>query len=163
MKLNKEKFLKSEFGSELKSMITVWDQTLDKNRRIEDNKKIMKVLAWCQAQWEVYRMAIRHCYGVEYHFTRTDEYFGICNEDESDWLMKMTRGPVSPKISAPKSGVDDSDYADTGNRMEESDGNMRSEDNIHEKKFVSQGNPYLPLCKKLERKFKRDTGTFPVE
>ena len=51
----------------------------------------MRDLAWCQAQWEVYKLALKHFYGVEYFFTRTDEYFGICTEDESDWLMKVER------------------------------------------------------------------------
>lgn len=96
MKLNKEKFLKAEFGSELECTITAWDQALEKNRRTGEDKEILKTLAWCQAQWEVYRMAIKHFYGVEYHFTRTDEYYGLCTEDESDWLMKVDREP--PKL-----------------------------------------------------------------
>lgn len=91
MKLNKEKFLKTEFGGELECTITAWDQALEKNRRTGEDKEILKTLAWCQAQWEVYRMAIKHFYGVEYHFTRTDEYYGLCTEDESDWLMKVDR------------------------------------------------------------------------
>lgn len=33
----------------------------------------------------------QHFYGVEYHFTRTDEYYGLCTEDESDWLMRVKR------------------------------------------------------------------------
>lgn len=96
MKLNKEKFLKTEFGGELECTITAWDQALEKNRRTGEDKEILKTLAWCQAQWEVYRMAIKHFYGVEYHFTRTDEYYGLCTEDESDWLMKVDREP--PKL-----------------------------------------------------------------
>lgn len=91
MKLNKEQFLKTEFGAELECTITAWDQALEKNRRTGEDKEILKTLAWCQAQWEVYRMAIKHFYGVEYHFTRTDEYYGLCTEDESDWLMKVDR------------------------------------------------------------------------
>lgn len=91
MKLNKKKFLKTEFGGELECMITAWDQALEQNRRTGEDKTNLKTLAWCQAQWEVYRMAIKHFYGVEYHFTRTDEYYGLCTEDESDWLMKVDR------------------------------------------------------------------------
>ena len=92
MKLNKEKFLKTEFGCELECMITTWNQALEKNRRTGDDKDILNTLAWCQAQWEVYKMAIKHMYGVEYHFSRTDEYYGLCNNDGSDWLMKVDRG-----------------------------------------------------------------------
>lgn len=89
MKLNKEQFLKSEMGGELVCTITAWDQALEKHNRIGEDKDILRTLAWCQAQWEVYRMAIKHFYGVEYHFTRTDEYYGLCTEDESDWLMRV--------------------------------------------------------------------------
>lgn len=68
MKMNKEQFLKTEFGGELESTITAWDDALSRNR---EDKEVLRTLAWCQAQWEVYRMAIKHFYGVEYHFTRT--------------------------------------------------------------------------------------------
>ena len=88
MKMNKEQFLKTEFGGELESTITAWDDALSRNR---EDKEVLRTLAWCQAQWEVYRMAIKHFYGVEYHFTRTDEYYGLCTEDESDWLMRVKR------------------------------------------------------------------------
>lgn len=90
----KKQFLTSEFGKELVSMITAWNQGLEKNHRTGDDKELLRTLAWCQAQWEVYRMAIKHFYGVEYHFTRTDEYYGLCTEDESDWLMKVDREPA---------------------------------------------------------------------
>lgn len=30
-------------------------------------------------------------YKIEYHFSRTDEYFGVCTEDESDWLFRVER------------------------------------------------------------------------
>ena len=88
MKMNKEQFLKTEFGGELESTITAWDDALSRNR---EDKEVLRTLAWCQAQWEVYRMAIKHFYGVEYHFTRPDEYYGLCTEDESDWLMRVKR------------------------------------------------------------------------
>ena len=103
MKLNKEQFLKTEFGGELESTITVWDDALNRNR---ENKEVLRTLAWCQAQWEVYRMAIKHFYGVEYHFTRTDEYYGLCTEDEGDWLMKFDREQVnSPRYEATKEDI----------------------------------------------------------
>ena len=94
MKLKKKKFLESEFGEELECTITAWDQALEKNSQTGEDKENLKTLAWCQAQWEVYRLAIKHFYGVEYHFTRTDEYYGLCTEDESDWLMKVERMKV---------------------------------------------------------------------
>ena len=103
MKMNKEQFLKTEFGGELESTITAWDDALSRNR---EDKEVLRTLAWCQAQWEVYRMAIKHFYGVEYHFTRTDEYYGVCTEDESDWLMKVDRELTSCSKPAPDIGTD---------------------------------------------------------
>ena len=91
MKLNKEQFLKTGFGGELECMVTAWDQALEKNCHTSADKETLSTLAWCQAQWEVYRMAIKQFYGVEYHFTRTDEHYGLCTEDESDWLFKRER------------------------------------------------------------------------
>lgn len=83
LKLNKEKFLKTELGAELDSCIKSWDAALESNDR--------EVSTWCQAQWEVYKMTIKQFYGVEYCFTRTDEYFGLVTEDETDWLIKVER------------------------------------------------------------------------
>lgn len=82
-KMNKENFLKSELGSHMKACVTAWDNWVSMGEK--------KAATWCQAQWEVYQMAIKQFYGVEYHFTRTDEYFGVVTEDESDWLFKVER------------------------------------------------------------------------
>lgn len=39
-------------------------------------------------------MAVRQFYGIEYCFSRTDEYFGVCTEDETDWLFKVNRADM---------------------------------------------------------------------
>lgn len=83
MKMKKERFLKTELGSGMVECVTAWDRWLD--------EKDVKAAFWCQAQWEVYQMAIRQFYGTEYHFTRTEEYFGICSKDEKDWLLKIEK------------------------------------------------------------------------
>ena len=83
MKMNKEKFLKSELGSGIQECLTSWDKWLEVGDR--------KAALWCQAQWEVYKIAVRQFYGIEYFFSRTDECFGACTEDESDWLFKVDR------------------------------------------------------------------------
>lgn len=83
MKLNKEKFLKTEFGSRLEECVIAWDFYLEKRER-DDARQ-------CQAQWEIYQLAMKQFYGVEYYFTRTDEYCGVCTEDETDWLLKRER------------------------------------------------------------------------
>ena len=95
MKMNKIKFLKTEFGGSLGSCIIAWDQALEKQKKYgvheEEYKEAEKTALWCQAQWEVYQMAVKQFYGVEYFFSRTDEYFGVCTDDESDWLFKRIK------------------------------------------------------------------------
>lgn len=95
MKMNKEKFLKTELGGSLKECITRWDIALDECKKYswdtEEYKRERKAANWCQAQWEVYKMAISQFYGIEYYFTRTDEYFGLVTEDEKEWLFKIER------------------------------------------------------------------------
>lgn len=81
--MNIEKFLKTELGSGLQECVTAWDKCLE----VGDEKAEYR----CQAQWEVYKMAVRQFYGIEYCFTRTDEYFGVCTEDETNWLFKVER------------------------------------------------------------------------
>ena len=83
MKLNKDKFLKTEFGANLVECVTAWEKNLEaKDHRAE---------LWCQAQWEVYQMALKQFYGADYHFSRTDHYFGVCTPDGEDWLFKQGR------------------------------------------------------------------------
>lgn len=102
MMMNKQNFLKTEFGAELENCIRVWDNALEeKNRCIPGNTTRQSeglgytywnnTCAWCQAQWEVYQLALKQFYSLEYHFTRTDDYYGLVTEDKSDWLMKFDR------------------------------------------------------------------------
>lgn len=90
MKLNKKEFLKSELGTTLQECVKAWDFWL-KIRRRDNNEEVRKGLNWCQAQWEVIQIAIKQFYGIEYHFSRTEEYYGVCTEDETDWLLKVER------------------------------------------------------------------------
>ena len=83
MKFNKEKFLKSELGSEMTSCIDCWDLYL--------STKDYGSAILCQEQWDVYQMAIKQFYGIEYHFTRTGEYYGIVTADEKDWLYRVSK------------------------------------------------------------------------
>ncbi len=95
MKMNKEKFLKTEVGAELKNCIISWDRAIEERRThsysTEEYKRAEKTMYWCQAQWEVYKMVIRQFFGIEYNFTRTDECFGLVTEDETDWLFRVDR------------------------------------------------------------------------
>lgn len=95
MKLNKDKFMKTEAGSSMVECVTAWDKALTEQNRYtwesREHKRARRAAEWCQAQWEVYQMMMRQFYGIEYHFSRTDEYFGICTENEADWLLKVER------------------------------------------------------------------------
>lgn len=84
MKMNVKKFLKTEFGAELENCIKCWDLYLE--------SKDYGSARLCQEQWNVYQMAVKQFYGIEYHFTRTDEYFGVVTEDGQNWLFKVERG-----------------------------------------------------------------------
>lgn len=84
MKLNKRKFLESEVGVDLKECIKAWDKWLEMGDK--------ESARWCQAQWEVYQLVLKQFYGKEYHFTRTDKHFGVCTNDESDWLFLYRKG-----------------------------------------------------------------------
>lgn len=83
MKFDKERFLQTEFGSRLKECAVAWDFWLSKKERTK--------AVHCGLQWEVYQLALLQFYGIEYHFSRTDEYFGVCTENETDWLFKIER------------------------------------------------------------------------
>lgn len=102
MKLNKKKFMETELGRSIKECIELWDRSLTMQHELEGRKyesKYMmkykdakKTAFWCLAQWEAYQKMIRQFYEVSYCFTRTDEYFGVVTEDESNWLFKVERG-----------------------------------------------------------------------
>ena len=96
MKINKEKFLKTELGSGLKECVIAWDRALDecgKRRHSEIGcSKARRAADRCQAQWEVYQVVLRQFYGIEYHFTRSDEHVGVVAEDGGDWLFRMEKG-----------------------------------------------------------------------
>lgn len=96
MKINKEKFLKTELGSGLTECVLSWDKALDKCREYQysgyEYQRERKVADWCQAQWQVYQTVLRQFYGTEYCFTRTDDYVGIVSKDGSDWLLKVEKG-----------------------------------------------------------------------
>ena len=85
MKLNVKKFMETEMGGELEETIRAWDKALDERRKATPG------IRNCQDRWEVFKLAIKQFYGIEFFFTRTDEYFGVCSEDENIWLMKEKR------------------------------------------------------------------------
>lgn len=95
MKLNKEKFLKTEVGAELKCCIISWDKALEGCEsyfsETPEYSRERRAADQCQAQWAVYKMVLRQFFGEEYYFTRTDKYFGLVTENRRDWLFKIER------------------------------------------------------------------------
>jgi hypothetical protein len=101
--------MKTEFGCEMEEVIQAWDKALGDKYRADVDFHTLQTLAWCQAQWEVYKLAMKQFYGIEYNFTRTDEYFGVCTDDE-DFLFKIYRKPLSDKITASGQGTNTTVY-----------------------------------------------------
>ncbi len=103
--MNKQKFMRTEFGVAMERTIKRWDAALNVPKK-DSKPEILRELAWCQAQWEVYKLALKQFYGKEYFFTRTDDYFGICTEDESDYLLKVDRELANINQPALNIGID---------------------------------------------------------
>lgn len=95
MKLNKKEFLETELGQMLTECICGWEQMLDDMSRhaygTPDYEEAVKEANLCNEKWNIFRVVLKQFYGKEYHFTRTDDYYGICTEDESDWLFKVDK------------------------------------------------------------------------
>lgn len=97
MSINEKRFVESELGQEIGEVIDAWDNALEEEwlgtDRYDSKANIRRKEAslWCQAQWMAYQKALKHITGNEYFFTRTDDYYGICTEDESEFLYKKVR------------------------------------------------------------------------
>lgn len=99
MKMDKEQFLKTEFGQEMCDCVTAWDVALDRTRDwgldTRDLEDALDNATWCQAKWQVFQLALRQFYGMEYHFTRTETHYGIVTEDGEErlfWKKRPRRG-----------------------------------------------------------------------
>lgn len=72
MKLNKEKFMKTEMGGELEETIRTWDKAIDERRKatpgIGNPDQGLGFKYWdntcrsCQDRWEVFKLAIKQFY-----------------------------------------------------------------------------------------------------
>lgn len=101
LKFDPESFIKTEMGGEMEETIRTWGMALDELNKatpgIGNPDQGMGYQYWnttcqsCQARWEIFQLAIRQFYGIEIHFTRTEDYFGVCIEDEELWLFKFDR------------------------------------------------------------------------
>lgn len=101
MRMNKKKFMQTAMGIEIESTVRTWDSALEEKKKAELRNghpdQGLGYTYWnntcisCQAKWEAFKVVIYQFYGILFYFTRTDEYFGICDEDESIWLLKIRR------------------------------------------------------------------------
>ena len=97
MKLVKEKFVKTEFGGQMVETVKAIDFYLEEKSHTsqwqepEKYKRLSKDIDRLFAQFEIFKLAVKQFYGVEYHFTRTDDYFGCCTNDGEDFLFRFER------------------------------------------------------------------------
>lgn len=95
MKMNEKSFFKTEFGAELECTVKALDVALEEKAKhetfSEEWRKEQKVIDKLFARLDVYKQGLRTFYNLDVCFTRTDEYFGLCTEDESYYLMKVYR------------------------------------------------------------------------
>ena len=93
--LKKREFLKSELGELLDDCIFGLDTMLTEKSRYQvgstEYDNAYEAVERLLAQWEVFRVAIKQFYGIEYNFARNDEYFGVVNNDETDFLIRYDR------------------------------------------------------------------------
>lgn len=83
MELNVKEFMETELGKELHKMADALDASVSKGLKETCSMYLLGVRAIL--------LAVKQFYGIEFRFTRTDEYFGVCTGDESLWLMKEMR------------------------------------------------------------------------
>ena len=97
MKLVKEKFVKTEFGGQMVEIVKAIDFYLEEKSHTnqweepEKYKRLRKNIDRSFAQFEIFKLAVKQFYGVEYHLTRTDDYFGCCTEGGEDFLFRFER------------------------------------------------------------------------
>lgn len=99
-----EEFRKTPIGEELHKIVNTWDIAIENRwqalrgverypgaERLPDAKDWEQACAECQASWEVMKIVLREIYGVEFCFTRTEQYMGVCDETETVWLVQKFR------------------------------------------------------------------------
>ncbi len=103
MKLVKARFERTEFGGQMVETVKAIDFYLEERshtsqwREPEKYEELNKDIDRLFAQFEIFRLAVKQFYGVEYHFTRTDDYFGCCTNDGEDFLFRFEREKKSGK------------------------------------------------------------------
>lgn len=72
----------SDFYKKLDELIYSWDVCLTEG--------LEQLYEHYLAKWDLAQSALKEITGIEFHFSRTDTYYGICTEDE-EFLIKVNR------------------------------------------------------------------------
>lgn len=94
MDFDKNAFLVSKLGVDLVNTLKNLERMCDKLSHSwvsEDLVQYEIARKMYMERLSVHKMWIKELYGVDYIFTRTDSYFGLVTEDESDWLIKINK------------------------------------------------------------------------
>ena len=95
------KFRETPIGQELVEIVDSWEAAIE-NRwlamqglygvsvgsRFPDVESWEQRCAECRAKWETMKIVLKELYGVEFYFTRTEKYVGVCDETETVWLAR---------------------------------------------------------------------------
>lgn len=96
MKLNKEKLLKSAFGAELQEVLVAAHFYIMERKKTNEYLEPEKVRTLnrdindLMGKWSIFQLALNHIYDIGFNFTWTDEYIGVCTDDEEEWLFKRS-------------------------------------------------------------------------
>lgn len=97
MKLNKDEFLKTEFGEQFKYTVGSLHDLYEKRAACANLEDWEEVQSCCYRINElrtglgVFMLALKEFYGIEYRVRETAHYYGVCTKDGSDWLFKVER------------------------------------------------------------------------
>ena len=85
--IEKDNFLQTELGLDLRICIDTIDKLLPElyNPLFADNYHFYL------GKLEVFKLLLKQLFGVEYCFSRTDDYYGLVIDNQDDWLYKVER------------------------------------------------------------------------
>ena len=75
--------MRTHVGTQIRDTAYRLEQAIAEQNNQEEDVQLGK--------WEAYQSVLGQFSGLDFHFTRTAEYFGICTEDEKHFLLKVER------------------------------------------------------------------------
>lgn len=95
--MTREEILKTEFGIKLTTLVKELDMAIQQRAELniwvdlERAKGLDREIKKMLAKLEIFELGLKSFAGLELNFTRTDEYYGLCSEDESYFLIREER------------------------------------------------------------------------